>query len=318
MKLTKNVAGIMAIVAIIMLYFVNTLVYTFMPKGYELAYYLVSGTLLLLVAVVVPMLLGYNVPKNLGVKNKLNLVQVALCFLLGLTLMVFGLGYSNILYQLLQLIGYTNISVLPEMGTAFTIVLGVVGLCVLPALGEEFLVRGGILHSLKNSIGTKKAVLMVALFFALMHGSISQLGHQFLVGLACGLVVVVGRSIWYGVIIHFVNNAVTVGLSIIESQNALQIVPTPAQFFSSPTFWVCLGLIVIGLVGAYFIMRYFIKREIPENTEKGIFKPLKSLDNEVVFDVSDRVQTTLFYASMIAFGVLVVVDFVVVMCGGVL
>ena len=43
MKLTKNVAGVMAIVAIIMLYFVNTLVYTFMPKGYELAYYLVIG-----------------------------------------------------------------------------------------------------------------------------------------------------------------------------------------------------------------------------------------------------------------------------------
>lgn len=315
MKLTKNVAGIMAVVAIIMLYVVNNLVYTLIPKDYELVYYLVSGILLLLVAVILPMLLGYDVQKNLGVKRKLNLVQVILCFLLGLTLMVFGLGYSNILYQFLQAIGYHRMPTLPEMDTVLRIIVAVVGLCVLPALSEEFLVRGGILHSLKNSIGSKKAILMTALFFGLMHGSISQLGHQFLVGLVCGLVVVVGRSIWYGVIIHFVNNAVTVGLNIIESQKVVQTIPTPSQFFSSASFWVCIGFVVVGLVGAYFLIKYFMKRELPGNRERGIFKPLKLLDNDLVFDAGDRGQNILFYASMTAFAVLVVVDFIFVTCG---
>lgn len=321
-KLTKNVSGYMAIVTIILLYVVNTLVYKLIPDGYmhDWAYYLVSGTLTVIIAVAIPNLFGYDFNNRAGIRVKLDLVSVPLVVLSGCLLMVFGLGYSNILYYLLDAIGYTSIAQLPNTQTVGEILLGFVSLAILPALGEEFLVRGSVFTSLKGSIGIKKAVIFSALFFALMHGSVSQLAHQFLVGLVCAIFVVLGRSVWYGVILHFTNNALTVGLNAMNTSNQLQILLTPKQFFTSWNFVICLALCVLGLIGVYFVIRYALKRKLGKQAllSYKILNNLSSLEENPTCEWSDKGQNRIFYACVIALGLLVVVDFVVVLCGGTL
>lgn len=318
-KLTKNVSGYMAIVTIITLYVVNTLVYKLIPSGdtHDWAYYLVSGTLTIIVAVALPTVFGYDFKNRVGIKVKPDFITSLLVVLAGCLLMVFGLGYSNILYYLLEMIGYTSPS-LPVTNSVGEILLAFLSLAILPALGEEFLVRGSVFTSLKNSIGIKKAVLFSALFFALMHGSVSQLGHQFLVGLACAIFVALGGSVWYGVILHLTNNALTVGLNVINSSSALQIIPTPQQFFTSWSFPICFALCVLGLIGVYFLIGYALKRKLGDKAPRSykILSALSLLEEKPTFEWTDKGQNRIFYASVIALGLLVVVDLVVVLCGG--
>lgn len=320
-KLTKNVSGYMAIVTIMLLYVVNTLVYKLIPSGdiHNWAYYLVSGTITVIIAVILPLAFGYDFKNKVGIRVKPDFVTSLLVVGTGCLLMVFGLGYSNVLYYLLEAIGYTSSS-LPITNTVGEIVLAFLSLAVLPSLGEEFLVRGSIFSSLKDSIGIKKAVLFSALFFALMHGSVAQLGHQFMVGLACAIFVVLGGSVWYGVILHLTNNALTVGLNAINSSNMLQVMQTPQQFFTSWNFVICIALCVLGLIGVYFLIRYALNRKLGDKAPRNykILTNLSLLEKAPTCEWSDKGQNRIFYASVIALGLLVVVDFVVVLCGGTL
>lgn len=323
-KLTKNVSGYMAIVSILVLYVVNTLVYKLIPTGdsHDWAYYMVSGVLLFAVAVFVPMLFGFDIKKRAGIKERLDVWSILLTILLGCNVMVFGLGYSNILFYLLDAIGYTVPSSIPVMNSALVSILGFFCLAILPALGEEFLLRGSMLPSLRSNMGTKKAILWTSLFFALMHGSVAQFGHQFLVGIACAIVVIAGRSVWYGVILHVTNNAITVALNIASSQEMVQVIPTPAQFFTSFSFVICLALCLLGLIGAYLVVRTILKRRATISggeVDKGIFTTLDKFDShKIVSDYEDRGQNVLFFSAMIGLGVLVVVDLVLVLFGVVL
>lgn len=321
-KLTKNVSGYMAVVTVLVLYFVNTLVYKLIPEGpmHDWGYYLLSGTLTVAIAVVIPIVFGYDINGRAGIRVKPDLVTSFLVVLSGCLLMVFGLGYSNILYYLLELIGYTSVTTLPVMKSTGEILLAFLSLAILPALGEELLVRGSIFTSLKGSVGTKRAVLFSALFFALMHGSVAQLGHQFLVGLVCAVFVVIGGSVWYGVILHLTNNAVTVGLNVINSASTLTATPTAEQFFTSWSFPACIALCVLGLIGVYFVIRYALRRRLGESAHgsRKILSTLSLLEEKPDYEWTDKSQNRIFYASLIALGLLVVVDFVVVLCGGTL
>lgn len=314
-SVTKNISGYMAIVGIIVLYFVYTLVYKLLPDGdmHDWVYYLVCGGVLIAVTLILPKLLGYPVKNEIGLNHKPDITTTLIVICVGVLLMVFGLGYSNIAFYLLQAIGYSNIATIPVMNNALTIILGFVGLGLLPSLGEEFLVRGSVLNSLKSTVGAKKAIILSALFFGLMHGSVSQLGHQFLVGIACAIVVLVGKSIWYGVILHFVNNAITLTLSVVSFSVTVTGATTPSEFFGSLDFAICIGLMVVGLVGVFLLLKYLITKKVGRVHAKGLnaLESLGSVSNDWV----DRGQNRIFYASLIALGVLVVVDFVVVMCG---
>ncbi len=79
---------------------------------------------------------------------------------------------------------------------------------LLPGFFEEFANRGLILAGYRDS-GWRYIVLS-ALMFSLMHQNIRQTGYTFFDGLVIATVVLLTKNCWYGVIIHFVNNAVSV------------------------------------------------------------------------------------------------------------
>lgn len=95
-------------------------------------------------------------------------------------------------------------------------VINVVTVALLPALGEEFLHRGLLLNEISR-IGYKKAILISALLFGLMHFNIVQFGYAFVAGLLLALVVVATKSLLPAMIIHFTNNFVSVYLSSARS-----------------------------------------------------------------------------------------------------
>jgi len=85
-------------------------------------------------------------------------------------------------------------------------ILALLGLTVLPAIGEETLMRGVLLSGAKRK-SPFFAICFTSLVFALFHGNLVQLVHQFLLGAVMAYLVLLTRSIWASAAVHAVNNA---------------------------------------------------------------------------------------------------------------
>lgn len=95
------------------------------------------------------------------------------------------------------------------------ILLYIIGISIVPAMTEEFAFRGVIMQPLRK-YGDRFAIVMSALVFGLMHGNAVQAIFAFIVGLLIGYAVIVTGSMWTGIVIHFLNNFVSVMLDIVS------------------------------------------------------------------------------------------------------
>ena len=102
---------------------------------------------------------------------------------------------------------------LPEGVIGFLLVL--ISTTAFPALLEELLMRGAVLGVLRK-FGDSFAIVASSLLFAFMHASLIQFPFAFLVGLILGFVTVKTNSIWPAVIIHAMNNFVSVVFSFLN------------------------------------------------------------------------------------------------------
>ena len=82
---------------------------------------------------------------------------------------------------------------------------------------EEWLCRGMVLRGLLTKMKPVWAIVISALFFAVIHGNPWQALNAFLIGLMMGYVYYKTGSLILTMVIHFVNNGTSVILSNIES-----------------------------------------------------------------------------------------------------
>lgn len=92
-----------------------------------------------------------------------------------------------------------------EQTANYEIVLMVFTSAVVPAFVEELLFRGVVLTNLLP-YGRTTAVIGSALLFGAMHQNAGQFFYATVAGLVLGYIYVKTRSIWCGVLLHFVNN----------------------------------------------------------------------------------------------------------------
>ena len=80
---------------------------------------------------------------------------------------------------------------------------------VVPAIIEELALRGVTMTPLRK-YGNGFAILYSAFIFGIFHGTLEQIPFAFACGLLMGYAVVVTESLWTGIIIHALNNSVSV------------------------------------------------------------------------------------------------------------
>lgn len=100
---------------------------------------------------------------------------------------------------------------LPSMPlTKDPLVIGlyVINVVVIPPLVEEMMFRGLILQNLRR-FGDGFAVLFSAMLFGLYHGNFIQMAFAFVCGLALGFAAVRTNSLLPCILIHFINNSVS-------------------------------------------------------------------------------------------------------------
>lgn len=160
---------------------------------------------------------------------------------------------------------------------------------VLPALLEEFAFRGVILGLLRTKLSDGTAIIISAALFGMIHGNLQQMPFAFIVGLALGYSVVSNGSMLPAILIHAVNNALTVVLQFTTPG----VSPLEGQLFS---FLIQIVMLLVGICG--FIM--LIK------TDKNAFKLSKENTSSVGRDVLTFVCTPwmLGYIGFVAYSVM--------------
>ncbi len=85
--------------------------------------------------------------------------------------------------------------------------------CFLPAFFEEWLVRGGVLGALAPC--GKGSVLVCAIFFMLMHADPKKYLYALFAGLLISALVYLTECIYFGMLLHFLNNFTSLLLSFL-------------------------------------------------------------------------------------------------------
>lgn len=100
---------------------------------------------------------------------------------------------------------------MPEMmeHTPISLLLNLLIIAVLPAVLEEAVFRGCVLRVLRP-YGDGFALIVSAILFGLMHGNIRQIPFAVIVGLILGWLYVTTNAIWLPMLVHFINNALSV------------------------------------------------------------------------------------------------------------
>lgn len=141
--------------------------------------------------------------------------------------------------------------------TVPSLLMNVLVMAVLPAVFEEMVYRGYVLRTLR-SFGDTTAVVASSLLFALMHGNILQIPFALLVGLACGVLAVRTGRVWPSMLLHFLNNFMSVLL-----QYANFYIPDTAssQRMIAVTFAVVGMVALASVIGLYATNQPLIRRE---------------------------------------------------------
>lgn len=139
-----------------------------------------------------------------------------------------------------------------------------IAIAITPALVEELAMRGVVMGSLKR-YGKGFAIGVSAIIFGMMHGNLSQLPFAFILGLAIGFAVIKTDSIWTGVIIHFINNAISVIIDALFSKTeSTQVI----AFINSLYFSLCILAFFVGLYLLKGKTKEFLELEEEPNQTK--------------------------------------------------
>lgn len=151
--------------------------------------------------------------EDFGLKT-ISSKEVLISIGIGIIVFVLNIIFSTIIQFILSLLGYSMASSGSEIAAEPTIanlILSLLMTAVLPAFCEEFTHRGMLLSGYKV-LGFKKAVLYSSILFGLIHLNINQFFFATLVGVVLASVTLFSRSIIPAMIIHFLNNGISVYL----------------------------------------------------------------------------------------------------------
>lgn len=135
---------------------------------------------------------------------KLDYRIILSVILIGIVAMFGFSPLSNMLDYFSNQLGYkTSVSIDISSTAKFFVTVLFVG--ILPAVCEELIFRGIITNGLKK-YGTKLAIILSAILFALIHQNLQQLLYQLFLGGVMAYIAIKTGSIFYTMILHFFNN----------------------------------------------------------------------------------------------------------------
>lgn len=128
-----------------------------------------------------------------------------LCIIFALCVMYAGNVFSSALSEVFKGFGYGINADFPIYSDVPSVIISFIHLVVLPPMLEEILMRKLVLGSVLP-FGKSGAVIFSSLIFALFHMNLMQIPFAFLCGLVFGYFTVKTGSVFFAVLLHFLNN----------------------------------------------------------------------------------------------------------------
>ena len=179
---------------------------------------------------------------------------------LSILMVFFGFGAisaanycGSAILSFFESVGLSPLEV-PNMqdGTWTGLVLNIIIVAVAPAILEELLFRGYVLQSLRVA-GDRNALLISSFLFGLMHGTIQQIPFAFLLGLVFGYIVLKTGDIRTSMVLHFLNNGISVVLEFISMNK-------PESFGNTLYMIFYIVSVTLGVVGTAVLVGRFRTR----------------------------------------------------------
>ena len=210
---------------------------------------------------------------------------VMLCFV-GLTFTLMSNYASSMVTEVFSLFGLRNSGgeILRE-STRTPVALYYLTVAVLPAFAEEFAFRGVVMGSLRK-YSDALALLVSSAAFALMHGNFVQLPFTFCCGMVFGFLVIKTNSLLPAIIIHFLNNALSVTHDVLIAYGVV----------SSTVYNVIFAAVILALVIPSI---FFLRRIIREKPTK-----LRFDDSDRAIPFRSKMKATVSAPTMISFAVI--------------
>jgi membrane protease YdiL (CAAX protease family) len=229
-----------------------------------------------------------------------------LCLAMGLASAYLGLNLSALWVMFLNAVGVPVTRTSISISSQSELIAGVFVIAIIPGIFEELLFRGPILSAYERG-GSRRAILVSAILFAMLHGSLEGLPVQFMMGVVLGFVVVSTGSIYAGMMIHTTYNAAYVLISYLVRGAAGEAGGGVAELYQNfSALSLAIGLLFDGIValGIVLLFARFFARYRRRNGI-GAF-PRASLGwgaGEAVVLISGVVTALFLYANNI-FGIL--------------
>lgn len=137
---------------------------------------------------------------------------------------------------------------------AFEFILMTVATAVVPAFIEEFAFRGVVMTPLRR-YGDWFAIIVSAVLFGFVHGNLMQMPFAVVAGMVLGYVCVVTNSIWTSVLLHFINNF----LSLLYSFASGAVAEGRGMAFSVLYTYGTVAVGVVALVGYAYLNPRFLR-----------------------------------------------------------
>lgn len=128
---------------------------------------------------------------------------------LGFVLYFVNSYVADIFYTILSFWSYDN-SISVGFGIGGDLLVDLLLTALLPGICEEILHRGFYLRGCVKQGYTRYGLIFSSILFGLMHLNIQQFFYATIIGALMGIVVIVTDSIYPAMIIHFMNNALSV------------------------------------------------------------------------------------------------------------
>jgi membrane protease YdiL (CAAX protease family) len=133
--------------------------------------------------------------------------------------------------------------------------VAIIVIAIIPALTEELFFRGLVLDGFTRNYTRRKAILLSALFFGIIHLNPWQFLSGFIIGLFSAWICVNSNSIWLSICIHLFNNAlyaITVRFKNLipiigynNAANAVQVIFQPLWFDLMGLLLLIIGIILL-------------------------------------------------------------------------
>ena len=236
----------------------------------------ISSALYSIISFGTVLVIGFKKTKrNFNEVFKFNRVSLFLWF----AVIVFMIGYIIVESELNNLLLY--ILPIPENIRNFfdvpipeqNISIAIIGMVVIPGFAEELLFRGLILDGLKNNYSKKKAILISALLFAIIHLNPLNLIFYFFFGAFAAWICVNTNSILLCVYMHLFNNAVVVAAAKIKNYIPIRgfNTNTVTSIEFQPIWFNVIGLIAL-VSGILMLKQGFKKAKINARWEAPALK----------------------------------------------